>query len=89
MIDWSKTTLKENRTIAAIGKRACKLRPDLDFQSTIMDITATHISGCKLKLEALLKAKNFDFFHDIIGIANCLDRDTGKLQNCFLPRYSA
>lgn len=51
-----------------------------------MDVTATHLNGCPLKLEELLKADNFDFMHDVTGILLNLDRKTGKLRNCFNPR---
>lgn len=53
-----------------------------------MDITATHLNGCPLKLQELLDASMFDFTHDILGIRRHLNRRTGKLENCFLPRYA-
>lgn len=53
-----------------------------------MDITATHASGNPLRLQALLEADDFNFAHDIFGIANCLNRATGQLENCFRPRFS-
>ena len=53
-----------------------------------MDITATHNNGCKLRLDELLKADDFNFAHDIAGISSNIDRNNGKLKNCFLPRYS-
>lgn len=51
-----------------------------------MDVTACHCNGTKLDLEKLLKFPDFDFLHDMAGIRNCIDRETGKLTNCFLPR---
>ena len=53
-----------------------------------MDVTATHQNGCPLKLKELLAADDFNFFHDIYGIYNHLDRKTGELKNCFLPRFA-
>lgn len=53
-----------------------------------MDITACHANGCPLKLHDLLVGSEFDFTHDVFGISRHLDRKTGKLQNCFLPRYA-
>lgn len=53
-----------------------------------MDITACHANGCPLRLQELLKADNFNFGHDILGIRNCIDRETGKLVGHFRPRYA-
>ncbi len=54
-----------------------------------MDLMATHANGCPLKLKELLEAKDFDFWHDINGIGRNINRGTGELENCFLPRYAA
>lgn len=59
--------------------------------SARMDITACHANGCPLHLAAMLqgaKDNSFDFIHDLSGIYRNLNRDTGKLSNCFLPRFS-
>lgn len=61
---------------------------DFDKLDLVMDISAANASGCPLKLAELVEAKNFDFCHDIAGIVNNLDRNTGELKNCFLPRYA-
>ena len=61
----------------------------IDRLSLTMDLTATHRNGCPLKLKKLLEAKPFDFSHDIYGIMRHLDRETGQLGDCFLPRYAA
>lgn len=58
-------------------------------QSMMMDISACHANGNPLKLDELLVAKEFDFTHDICGIAAHMNRETGKLEDCFSPRYSA
>jgi hypothetical protein len=58
----------------------------VDRISLSMDLTATHLNGCPLDLDKLLAAPDFDFVHDIEGITDHLDRDTGKLTRCFLPR---
>ena len=60
-----------------------------DQFTLMMDITATHCNGNPLKLFALKEAEDFDFYHDVFGIVNNIDRETGKLKNCFSPRYSA
>lgn len=53
-----------------------------------MDITACHCNGNTLNLAALLVADDFNFSHDVSGIASNLNRQTGKLENCFVPRFT-
>lgn len=60
-----------------------RIRSLLDWQ---MDITATHLNGTPLDLDRLLAFDDLNFVHDVFGIARHLDRSTGKLQNCFVPR---
>lgn len=56
-------------------------------KNLIMDLTACHANGCELDFDKLLnKFDDFNFIHDIIGISNHMDRTTGQLQDCFLPR---
>ena len=55
----------------------------------LMDITACHANGCPLDLEKMLAAPKFDFAHDVCGIIGHLDRSTGQLVDCFLPRCAA
>lgn len=56
-------------------------------QDLEMDIEAVHANGTPLRLAELLDADEFNFRHDVVGIQNCIDRDTGGLCNHFLPRY--
>ncbi len=60
----------------------------LDLQSMEMDLEAVHCNDCPMDFKKLLAADNFNLMHDVIGIINCIDRDTGKLTRCFLPRCS-
>jgi len=55
----------------------------------VMDLTATHANGCPLRLANLVAAPAADFAHDVFGIRGHLDRDTGQLKDCFVPRYAA
>jgi hypothetical protein len=59
-----------------------------DWLSLTMDITACHANGCNLKLAELLTADDFDFVHDVFGIRRHINRMTGQLEDCFLPRYA-
>jgi hypothetical protein len=54
----------------------------------VMDLCYCIEGGCDLDLEALLKADDFNFGHDICGIHNHLNRDSKKLDNWFLPRFA-
>lgn len=87
MIDLT-ATLEDTHTIHAIAKRAA-VQLGSDLLTTSMDLTACHLHGCALRLTALLEADNFNFAHDVLGIARHIDRETGELRDCFLPRYSA
>lgn len=42
-----------------------------------------------LRLDELLHADGFNFAHDIVGIQNHINRETGEIENIFLPRYSS
>ncbi|MGD1832522.1 MAG: hypothetical protein ACPKOP_04165 [Sphaerochaetaceae bacterium] len=50
-----------------------------------MDITSVHLNGCPLDLEQFLDCSSNDFAHDIFGIENNIDRETGHLNNNFIP----
>ncbi|HAX18412.1 MAG TPA: hypothetical protein DCY00_07455 [Actinobacteria bacterium] len=79
----------EGVLINEISTRALKSKNiygSIDKLTLEMDISAAHSNGCRLDLEKLLKAPDADFFHDIVGICNNIDRNTGKLGNLFLPR---
>ena len=53
----------------------------------IMDIEVAN-RDCPLKLQELLDADDTNFYHDIIGIGQHLNRQTRKLEDCFLPRFA-
>lgn len=59
----------------------------LDRLSATMDLSACH-NSCPLKLATLLAADEFNFIHDVAGIQRHMDRETGELGDCFLPRYA-
>jgi len=79
--------------LVEIATRAVALTrgTDVDYtmQDAMMDIEACHSNGCPLKLRELSAAKASDLSHDVFGIRKHLDRTTGVLQDCFLPRYAA
>ena len=69
-------------------KLADKLKVIYPRMDAEMDLIACHVNGCPLRLADLLKAKDVEFVHDIFGIRRNLNRETGKLERCFLPRYA-
>jgi len=56
----------------------------------IMDLTAADgVNGnCPLDWDRLIAADDFNFLHDLSGICRHINRDTGELENCFLPRFT-
>ncbi len=91
MIKWERASIQDYTMAKKIVTRANNIKGfgKVDTMSLQMDLVATHISGCKLKLKELLESSVGDFLHDICGIMHHLNRTTGKLQDCFLPRFSA
>lgn len=88
MINWNITKADADK-IHAIATRAMPGKKYPHFTDLTMDLTACHLNGCPLDLNGLLVASDADFCHDINGIWNHLDRETGKLTDCFVPRYAA
>ena len=84
---------EEVRTINKIAHRAVAMAASAGIEYPVMDADmdtpACHVNGCPLKLDALLAADEFNFAHDVFGIRRHINRRTGKLENCFLPRFSA
>ena len=88
MIDWSNITREDAEKIHIIATRAA----GAGFGKLInidMNISACHSCGCPLDLDKLRDFSAADFAHDIAGIDNNINRSTGKLENCFLPRAAA
>lgn len=69
--------------------RADRLISRGEMLDTNMDILAAHLNGCRLDLLALLAANGLDFAHDVRGITRHVNRRTGALEDCFLPRCAA
>lgn len=59
-----------------------------DKNDLVMDITAVHRNIMPLRLADLLDADAFNFAHDIGGIRRHLNRQTGELGGCFVPRFA-
>lgn len=80
-------------TIKKISTRAVSVYAAHDVRidpiTVVMDLTAVHFGGTKLRLDELLAADDFNFIHDVSGINRNLNRETWELDNCFLPRFTA
>ena len=87
MITWE-ISKEDAQVISKIVDRAKNMGVKRDREALSMDIQAAH-EKCPLRLEELLKAENFDFLHDVIGIVNHLNRETGELEDYFVPRYAS
>lgn len=90
-INWD-VSKEESDIIGQIAKRASfaadKIGVNYKYMDAIMDLTACHANGTPLRLAELLKADDGNFGHDVFGIRRHIDRETGKLGDCFLPRYA-
>lgn len=91
-INW-KASPKDAKKIDTILDRAAAEWPSYGEpegrKEAAMDLIACHLNGRPLDLDALLDADDFDFAHDLFGIRENINRKTGELGNCFLPRCAA
>lgn len=87
------TTKSDFQLIAAVAHRAVAMATATGFgypyQDAMMDLDAVHSNGCPLDLAKLAGFDEFNFAHDVFGIRRHLDRATGKLGDCFVPRCAA
>ena len=90
MIDFATLDVSadEHRKIAAAVKRVAVLvGGDVDVLSRSMDLAVVHAST-PLDLDAMAEGDVGDVAHDVFGIARHLDRETGRLGGCFVPRFA-
>ena len=82
-------TLDQMATIANIAARAVEMANLNKYtrMTAILDISHCN-SSCPLRLDDLLAADDFNFAHDVFGINQHLNRETGELNDCFLPRFA-
>lgn len=84
-------TREDRETVRRIVERASTMFDTfgvkLDRLSLSMDLCAVHAER-PLDFEALLAADGPNFTHDIGGIMKHMDRETGTLRDCFVPRFA-
>ena len=77
----------------AIAERATRLYAlhgvTVKPEFIMVELRVVHDEIVPLRLDELLTADDFNFAHDVIGIHANLDIGTGRLKNCFRPRYAA
>jgi len=66
-----------------IANRARELGVKFEHLTLMMDLSYVND---QIDLEKLEKFPNGDFLHDVSGILTHMDRQTGQLVDCFLPR---
>lgn len=86
-----RTSREDLALIADIARRAADFAASLghscDRHSLMMDIEYAH-AETPLRLVELLHASDSDITHDVFGIHRHIDRHTGKMGDCFSPRYT-
>lgn len=82
----------EMKLIGKIADRAITLYAKHNVRverlDTLLDVMTVHQKAQPLRLADLLAADDVNFIHDITGINRHLDRETYKLNDGFLPRFS-
>jgi hypothetical protein len=85
----TKDELDQIQRIVARGQELAKRHgAEYSVMNMSMDITATHANGTPLDLGGLANADDHNFSHDLFGIARHINRETGKLEGCFVPRFA-
>lgn len=88
IINWD-ISREDADKIESITLRYWEMRGAVDGWDLVdieMSLTACHLNGCPLDLDKLLLADNAVLAHDVAGICNKIDRETGRLIDFFLPR---
>jgi len=84
MLDWMSLTDQDINKLQLIMKR-CIGKFEGSWIDLEMDITAAHLAG-QIDLQTLLEFDEMNFMHDVCGIRRHIDRSSGKMRDCFLPR---
>lgn len=93
MINWSVCKEDDEKIIQLAKAAMVLLRLPVDaYRLLLMDLTACHANGCELDLDRMLTAaeegESYDLTHDLQGIRQNIDRETGQLLNGFSPRFA-
>lgn len=86
-VQFAEFTKEEYKIVTAIIRRAVKAGIYSDTLTCDMDISTVHFHT-PLRLTDLLGADNFNFSRDMRGIQRHINRQTGELEDFFLPRFA-
>jgi hypothetical protein len=75
--------------LLVIAKRAEAMGINVGGRLTLLMDLENADNEFTLRLEELLSAENSDFTHDIVGIQRHINRETGKIENFFVPRFAS
>lgn len=90
-IEFSQFTPEEHECVMRILRRGGEMnaragRAD-DALSARMDLARAHYLF-NLRLDEWAAADDFNFGHDWFGIGRHLNRETGEMGGCFVPRFA-
>jgi hypothetical protein len=92
ILEFAEFTPAEDEHVQKIIDRAVKMGKKhgvkVDRHSLDIDLSAAH-RQYPLRLASLADADDFTFSHDVFGIIQHMDRATGTLGDCFIPRTAA
>lgn len=93
-VQFAAFTKEESAHVSHIVERAQAIAREsgqassVDPMSLRMDLAAVHFHH-PLRLAELAAADKFNFTHDVFGIIRHMNRETGELGECFVPRFSS
>lgn len=73
--------------IKIVARIMNKWGPNVVPKLLAMELTACHLNGTRLNLQALSDTDDQRLQADVFGIRRHIDRDTGKLKDGYLPVY--
>jgi hypothetical protein len=92
IIEYDKLSANDRVMIERVVDRAEELAEELDIefprlrkQALTMDLMANQ-TRCPIDLGLLLDADMGTFGHDVFGVERHMNRRTGELDGCFVPR---
>lgn len=85
-INWDISPADQNR-MDVVKKRLSALGYTGAYATELcMSVQAPHANGTHLNLEQLIKLDDRSFLHDVFGLDRHVSRETGQIENCFVPR---
>lgn len=89
MIEWKQLEKWQVQAVSQAVDRAMILHPEANKGTLHMDLCAAVIADPSINLDTLLKFDDENLFHDVFGIHRHINRATGELMDCFVPRCAS